>query len=456
MIEPIALPRGAALLAENAAGARSFAVGFWFPIGSRHEKKSERGFVHFVEHLLFKGTTSRSSLGIAREVDRVGGWINAFTERDVVCLQCVVPASHWKLALDVLFDMAFRSTFPPEEVERERSVIVSEILAATDDPEEASHDAFMERIWPGDPLGLKIAGESQDAQRASRSDLIDFYQRNITPNRLLVTMAGPTDGKNESSFLGDLLSALPMPDSELSFPSGQDKTPTFFSTVDFVSSPIEQTFLYEAVQLNPPFAPSDYYSLAVLNGALGESMSSRLFQGLREREGLCYSVYSAISMSRSECLWFAQASSAPAAFPRLVTALDREIDALCETTSISPRCGDARGIGWKSMGRLSGEEISESVSRLAGSFELALDDVEFRMKRLARQRLYADEVLAAEETKAKILSVDAHAVAFAAERLFSGRERARFGYGRKARGSFEALGLAAMPEAKSPRNRSRG
>ena len=147
MIPTLRLPRGAALAAETVEGARSFAAGFWFPLGSRHEEVGERGFVHFVEHMAFKGSARRSAAEISREIDRVGGYLNAFTDRDSLCLHCQVPAARWRLALDVLADMALGSLFREEDFEREREVIVAEILAARDDPEERSNDEFLASIY---------------------------------------------------------------------------------------------------------------------------------------------------------------------------------------------------------------------------------------------------------------------------------------------------------------------
>ena len=159
MIRPERLPCGAALAAELAEGARSFAAGFWFPLGSRHEAPQERGFVHFVEHMVFKGSSRRDAERISREVDRVGGYLNAFTDRDSICLHCLVPAREWKLALDVLADMAFHSLFKDEDFEREREVIVNEILSGRDDPEECSHDELLEAIWPGEGSEAGLDGE---------------------------------------------------------------------------------------------------------------------------------------------------------------------------------------------------------------------------------------------------------------------------------------------------------
>jgi len=424
LIPKIALPRGAVLLAETAEGARSFAAGLWFSLGSRHEAPRERGFVHYVEHMVFKGTGRRGAQDIAREVDKVGGYLNAFTERDCLCFHCTVPAAHWRLALDVLVDLVLNATFPPEEFERERGVIVSEILASRDDPEESSHDGFLERVWPGDPLGRKIAGEPEDIERADRDGLYSFYRSHLRPERLVASASGPVPAPELADELSRLLAALPQGGPPAA-PLPEEAAPRFEAICDFEPAPASQVYLYEALQLDPPFRRGDYYALSVLNGALGESMSSRLFQGLRERLGLCYSVYSAFSLERSEGLWMAQASSSARSFPRLLSALDEELDRLA-----------AGG-----EGSLGGEEVAESVSRIEGSFELALDDTEYRMKRLARQHFFSGEILDEEETRAMILSVGKREVDAMAERLFAGRRRARFAYGRSSVGVYRALGL---------------
>jgi predicted Zn-dependent peptidase len=410
MIPEIALPRGARLLTEAAPGARSFAVGFWFPIGSRHEAPNERGFVHFVEHMVFKGSSRRSARDIAREVDRVGGYLNAFTERDCLCFHCTVPASAWRLALDILVDMVFAASFPEEEFERERDVIRSEIIAADDDPEEASHDAFISRIWPGDPVSLKIAGETEDIDAASRAAVYSFYQRRITPSILIASASGPMSGAEIGDELARLVNALPGTEARGEEPS--ELVPAFSAIRDFKASRTNQVFLYEGIQFEGAFDQRDYYTLSVLNGAVGESMSSRLFQGLREERGLCYSVYSSFALGRKACLWLASASSSARLFPSLFSSLEAELGRLSD-----------------SAGSLSEEEISESVSRIAGSFDVALDDPEYRMKRIARQQMYDGSALDEDETRALILAVDKRAVDAMTQRLFSGNDRARFAFG---------------------------
>jgi predicted Zn-dependent peptidase len=426
MIPKLRLPRGAALAAEYAEGARSFALGFWFPIGSRHEAPHERGFVHFVEHMAFKGTSRRSAAELSREIERVGGYLNAFTDRDTICVHCQVPAARWELAVDLLSDMIFGSVFRPEDFDREREVIVSEILSARDDPEESSHDEFLASIWPGDPLSRKIAGESGDLRRITRDALYDFYRAEFSPDRLLITAAGPVSPADVADALSSILEALPGDGREAAAPTAgrPEATPAFSLSNSYRSAAMEQVHFYEAIQLEPPFSEKDYYSLSALNGALGEASSSRLFLSLREDKGLCYSVYSAFVMSRSECLWMAAANVSASVLPELASEMDRQLDKAA-----------VEGLGE--------EECIDAVSRLAGSLDVALDDPDFRMRRIARQLLFSGEADTADEARARMTALGPADLNASCARLLKGRKRARFAYGKLSRRSAKASGLAA-------------
>lgn len=428
MIRPVRLPRGAALAAEFAEGARSFAAGFWFPIGSRHEAPQERGFVHFVEHMAFKGTTRRCAEDISRDIDRVGGYLNAFTDRDSICLHCLVPAEYWGLALDVLSDMAFSSLFAEADFERERDVIMSEILASRDDPEERSHDEMLAAIWPDDPLSRTIAGEPDDLKRAKRDALHDFYRRQFSPSSLLVTTAGPVAAEKIAQTMGEILGKIP--EWEGTPGSVESRTPRFMATQAYMPASIGQVQYYEAVQLDPPFSEVDYYTLAALNGTVGEAASSRLFLSLRERDGLCYSVYSAFSMEKTECLWIASANVSASKLPRLAGEMDRQLDMVASSSGLSER------------------ECDEAISRLSGSLEIALDDTDFRMRRLGRQVLFQGAALAPEEAVSLIQGLGASDLRAMAHRLLDGRPRARFAYGRRSSAAAKALNLVELDVAK--------
>jgi len=186
---------------------------------------------------------------------------------------------------------------------------------------------------------------------------------------------------------------------------------------------MEQVHFYEAVQLDPPFTEKDYYSLSALNGALGEASSSRLFLSLREDKGLCYSVYSAFVMSRTECLWMAAANASASVLPELASEMDRQLDKAADD-----------GLGE--------EECVDAVTRLAGSFDVALDDPDFRMRRIARQLLFSGEADTAEETSARMAALGPDDLNAACARLLKGRERARFAFGKLSRRVAKASGLA--------------
>jgi len=432
----VRLPRGAALAAELAEGARSFAAGLWFPIGSRHEAPQERGFAHFVEHMVFKGTSRMGAAEISRRIERVGGYLNAFTDRDSVCVHCQVPAEQWRLAIGLLFGMVFDSTFAREDFLREREVIESEILSALDDPEERSHDALLEAIWPGDPLARRIAGDPGDLRRIERDDLYAFYRSEFSPSHLLATAAGPIAPAEVAEELARLLEALPEGGRERSAsPRSRDVAPPVFSKVDaYLAADTEQVQFFEAVQLEAPFSEKDYYALSALNGVIGEASSSRLFLSLREERGLCYSVYSAFAMSPTEALWIAAVSAAPSALPDLVSETDEQLDRLASEG-------------------LSEEESVDAVSRLAGSFDVALDDPDFRMRRIARQVLFSGEADTAEEARLAMASLVPEDLDEARRRLLSGRGRARFAYGKLSRRDAARIGLSkARPAAPGHRD----
>jgi len=420
VIVPQRLSRGSALAAELAPGARSFAAGFWFPIGSRHEAPHERGFVHFVEHMVFKGTARRSAEAVSREIDRVGGYLNAFTDRDSICIHCLVPAKAWRLALDMLCDMTFSSIFAPGDFERERDIIVSEILAARDDPEECSHDELLSAIWPGDPLSRTIAGEPADLRAAGRDGLYSFYRGHFTPEKLLAAVAGPVPPDEVAHELDELLSGI---EARPALPGPSEATPLFATARTYARAPIGQVHYYVAAQLDPPFSERDYYAMAALNGAVGEAASSRLFMSLREREALCYSVYSAFSMGRSECLWIASANVSTKDLPRLSEGMERELDAVAR-----------RGLGET--------ECADAISRLAGSLELSLDDIDYRMRRIGRQILFQGSALDPQESASLIADLDSDDLESMALRLLEKAPRARFAYGRRSAAAAKALGLA--------------
>jgi hypothetical protein len=279
-------------------------------------------------------------------------------------------------------------------------------------PEECSHDEFLASIWPSDPLSRKIAGEPEDIRRITRDGLYAFYRAEFSPSRLLITAAGPippSDVAEELRRLLDDLPAGPEGAAESAGATRAETTPAFSRTSGYRKRDMEQVHFYEAIQLDPPFTENDYYALSALNGALGEASSSRLFLSLREDKGLCYSVYSAFAMSGPSASGWRRPTcplpSCPSSPPKWIGSSTKAAE---------------DGIG--------GRECADAVSRLAGSFDLALDDTDFRMRRIARQAC-SSPARPTTWTRLERMARSGSEDNAICERLLKGRARARFAYG---------------------------
>lgn len=384
MISTERLPGGAVLLLEPVDRTETVCIGFWFLRGSRDEEEGEMGFSHLLEHMLFKGTSRRSALAIAQEIDRVGGMINAFTEKEAVCLHCTLPKEHLPLAFDVLADMSFHSVLDEAELAKEKSVIVNEIRASEDSPEERGHEEFLLAMWGRHPLARKITGEVEDVQGAPRPRLEAFYGRMTIPANMVIAVAGNFDPVRARDL------------SLKSFPGGVPAaaSPTRRTRPDpqwgarFVPDKFSQVQIYAGTCYPLGGDLSQYYVSMVLSTAFGESMSSRLFQKIREELALCYAIYCFRSFYQDLGAWTVYANTTPRLTPKLLAALDREFALLCS----SP---------------LSAEEIRDAKSHLAGSMVLSREDMESRMKRLVRQYTMMGRALEFEESLAILSSVSA-------------------------------------------------
>lgn len=398
------LDNGIRLVTEPIAATKAAAIGFWFQTGSRDEGGAERGTTHFIEHLLFKGTPTRSARDIARYFDRVGGYANAFTERELVCLYCVVPAPCAVDATSVLADMAFRSSFDGAEISRERDVIESEILSYLDDPEETGMDAALSVLYPGHPFARPITGTLEELAAIEDERLRARYAETFTESLALVAAAGAVEPDSISRALEQALpgnrklrphgnSGPPIPQKALATPPGWN--PGRFS--------LRSRFMQSQIFLSyRPFRLSDgkdWFSWAIINAILGETVSSRLFQELRENRGLSYSVYSFFLASRDSSIWMACVSTPPHKTAEAVDAL------LGETGKL--RSGD-----------FSPEEIADARSHIAGEMALSAEDTENRMRRLARQFFYNGRIEEIDRSLGMLASVTAEDLSTQAGRTF--------------------------------------
>lgn len=375
------LANGATLLLEPVDRTDTLCIGFWFLHGSRDEGESERGYSHFLEHMLFKGTARRSALTIAQEIDRVGGIINAFTEKEVTCVYVIIPREHLALAFDILTDMTTGSLLDAVELEKEKAVIVNEIRSVDDSPEEKGHDRYLREMWGDHPLSRKITGEVKDVQGIHREPLERFYRTRLVAANTLIAVAGNCSADE----VRDLANAV-FPRSEPAAARLPRTLPMWQRRISLVPDRFNQVQIYAGTCYPIDHRVDPYYTSLVFSTAFGESMSCRLFQKLREERGLCYTVYSFRTFFSDAGMWTIYANSTPQQAAAFLAALDEELKKLLAMPLTTPEVEDAR-------------------SHLIGSMILSREDMETRMKRLVRQHMMMDRVLSFDESVAALRRV---------------------------------------------------
>lgn len=282
------LPNGARIASVTMPHMKSVTVGVWVAVGGRHETADECGLSHFVEHMLFKGTDTRSPRQISEAVEGVGGFINAFTTEDHTCYYAKAGARYLPLLADVLLDMVLHSTFDPDEIEREREVIREEILMYRDQPSQHSQEILSEIMWPRHPLGRSLTGTVETLATFSRARVKQFVRRTYNASTILVTVSGNASHSDAVAALRPLVSKLkngPTP------PFQKWKSRTWRPTVRAIEDDTEQSHLSLGAHSVSRRDPARF-AFKLLSVVLGENMSSRLFQQLRERHGFCYSIQS--------------------------------------------------------------------------------------------------------------------------------------------------------------------
>jgi len=420
------LASGATLLLEPVDRTDTLCIGFWFLHGSRDEAPGQRGHSHLLEHMLFKGTSKRSALSIAQEIDRVGGIINAFTEKETTCVYTIIPREHLRLAFDILTDMTVGSLLDPGEMEKEKEVIVTEIRSVDDSPEEKGHDRYLREMWGEHPLARKITGEVDEVKNAGREDVLRFAREWLVPANTIIAVAGNFDQQEAR----DLASAV------YAAPSVMDRAartaPRWRRKAAFVPDRFNQVQVYAGTCYGLDHQVGPYYTSLVFSTAVGESMSSRLFQKLREELALCYTVYSFRTFFSDTGLWTIYGNTSPGQTRKFLDELDRELRRLMSEPLSSP-------------------EIEDAKSHLVGSMILSREDMETRMKRLARQYLMMDRVLLFEESVASLRAVTAADIDRHARMCLRGDSFALLAYGSKEVGKLKKFdfSFAETPAAAS-------
>jgi predicted Zn-dependent peptidase len=387
------LANGVRLVTERMPEARSVSLGVWVGVGGRDEPGELAGASHFLEHLLFKGTSTRSARQIAEEVDAVGGEMNAFTNREHTAYYTRLPAARVALGLDVLGDVLTDPAFRPHEVEAERQVILEEILMNLDVPEDHVHTLLAEALFPGHALGREVLGTRETVEAATRDEIAAFFRRWYRPRNLVAVAAGNLDHDEIAESFDTTLGRLEGGERPVREMPGVDIEPRVV-----LDDPTEQAHLAIGWRGVDHF-DDDRYALSVANQILGGGMASRLFQQVREERGLCYSVYSWASTYADAGTAGVYAGTAPSRVPELLSVVDDEVAKLVATGVTESELAVAKGY-------------------LEGSMLLGLEDSGSRMARVGRSLMARDEVVPVDEQLARVAAVTAEDVAAVAARVY--------------------------------------
>jgi predicted Zn-dependent peptidase len=392
------LANGVRIVSERMPEARSVSLGVWVGVGGRDEPAELAGASHFLEHLLFKGTPSRSARQIAEAIDAVGGEMNAFTNREHTAYYTRLPADRVDLGIEILGDVLTDPAFRPLEVDAERQVIVEEILMNLDVPEDHVHTLLAEALFPGHPLGREVLGTRETVEAATRDQIAAFFRRWYLPRNLVVVAAGDLDHDRLVDRFAATLGGLEGGEHPVRVRPDVAVAP--LAVLDDDTEQVHVTMGWRGVD----HFDDDRYALSVANQILGGGMSSRLFQQVREERGLCYSVYSWSSTYGDSGTAGIYAGTGPARVGELLQVIDDEVAKLVAS-------GVTEG------------ELDVAKGYIAGSMVLGLEDSGSRMARLGRSLTARGEVLAVDEQLTRIQAVTADDVAAVASRVF-GSQRA--------------------------------
>jgi predicted Zn-dependent peptidase len=372
---------------------RSISIGVWLTRGSRHEAAQDSGIAHFVEHMLFKGTANRSAEDIAQAIDSIGGQLDAFTAKEYASYYIKVLDEHLPLALDILADIVRNPAFAAEDVEREKKVVVEEIKMVEDTPDDLVHELFTQGFWEDHPLGRPILGTKETVESFTSGRLRDYFAKAYTAGNLIVAAVGNLEHDRVRALVADKFGSLVEPGEAI-----VDQAPRVVPKVLVRSKELEQSHLCLGVGSYPQ-NHDDRYASYVLNTLLGGSMSSRLFQNVREKRGLAYAVFSGLSAYRDAGTFTVYAGCSNEAVGEVLDLIVQEL----------------RGV---KQSPVPDAELRRSKDHLKGSLMLSLENTASRMSHLARQEIYFDRQFGLDETLAGIERVTSGDVQRVAADLF--------------------------------------
>jgi len=388
------LDNGIRVVSERIDHVRSVSIGIWVQCGSRHENGQQSGAAHFIEHMLFKGTGRRTAFDIAAAIDSVGGVMNAYTGKELTSYYIKVPDYHLALAIDLLADILNHSRFDPEEIGREKSVILQEIQLLEDCPDEYIHELFDALFWNGHPLGNPVLGTREELKAFDREALLGFFKGRYGGENLVLAAAGCLEHDHLVRLVNEALGSLPK-----EVPPQSTFPPMAKAKVAVLRKDLEQVHIVIGT-VGPSAVSTGRYPCFLMNAALGGSMSSRLFQEIRERRGLAYTIHSYLVSYMDAGMLGIYVGTGKDKVAEVITLILKEFKRLCEDM-------------------LTGREIHVARELVKGNFLLSMESTDNRMTKLARNEICFGRNIPPEEILARIDEVSRESIRNLAGEIFN-------------------------------------
>lgn len=396
MIHKIVLDNGLRIVFEQVDYVNSVTTGIWVGAGSINETYENNGISHLIEHMLFKGTKKRSSTDIAEEMDSMGGQLNAFTTKECTCFYTKVTSYNFETSIDVLSDMILNSAFDEEELEKEKKVIFEEILMYDDSPEDYVHELLTKISFKGNSIAYPILGDSNTVSNISVSDIKKYMKNNYTSDNIVISIVGNISPEEIKNLCSKYFGGLKKSEAELL----KDSSYEYKNNSESVHKSIEQYHFcigVEGYERNN----ENYYASNILNNIIGGSMSSRLFQNIREKSGLVYTIYSFNSSYRSAGLFGIYSALKKESIGEVVDRVKVELDSL-------------------KKGAITKDEFERSKSQIQGNYILSLENTSNRMTVLGRRELFYNETINPEDIVNTIKNVEYNDIIEVSKDLFKG------------------------------------
>ena len=388
------LSNGIRVVSETLPKSRSVSIGVWVKVGSRHEPPEIGGISHFIEHMFFKGTGKRSAKDIAIEMDSIGGEMNAFTSQETTTFYAKVVDEHLPVVIEILADILLGAKFDPVEMEKERKVILEEIKGVEDTPDDYIHELFTSTVWPDNSLGRPILGTRETIKALKHNDIVSYIDNYYQPKEIVISVAGNFEHARLIELLDGHFGKLARTGI-----AKKESVPAFTRAVNVKKKQLEQVQLCMGCK-GLHYAHEDRFVISALNTVLGNSMSSRLFQEIREQNALAYSIYSYVTSYRDTGLLTVYAGTDPSNALEVVRLVVKEMKKI------------------KEEGITAAEELRVK-NQIKGSLILSLESSNSHMSRLARQEMYFGKYLSMDDIIKGVEKVTAEQAQRLAQQLFT-------------------------------------